>query len=110
MRVLEHGNPLRPKRTVLKKDSLIILHFRIMSLSPRGGATVIYDPVTRSFGVSICSYRDNFNKKTGVAIAKKRLEENCKNCFQFDCLNSQEDVTMEEVRHFAYIAYNVSHK
>jgi hypothetical protein len=40
---------------------------------PSGGATVAIDPKTRTVGISVCSPKDQFSKKTGRKVAEGRL-------------------------------------
>lgn len=84
----------------LKKTDPIIFHFRMWKfgiVSACGGATVVYVPKLKRFGVSVCSKKDIYSKKRGRIIAVGRACSRLSFCEG----TSEVPVTMELVRRHA---------
>lgn len=88
--------------TKLTRNDPVVFHFRVkeedgISLSSRGGATVVFSPKVERFGVSVCSLKDAYNRKMGRRIATGRaLSKN-----SFCPFASSQDITMELIREHA---------
>lgn len=64
--------------TELKRlDQPLVFHFRIgksKEMEPKTGATVIFLPDRRRFGVSLCCAKDRYQRSVGIQIASARAQ------------------------------------
>lgn len=60
--------------SVITKQKPIIFHFRGENKPAKGGITIVFDPKCRSFGVAVCSKKDQFCRRMGVRIAHGRAQ------------------------------------
>ena len=79
-----------------EREDRVIFQFRNKDvneeLTNRGGATAIYDPVTKRVAFSFCNKLDQFNRKRGIHICNARLDKE-KNYYSLqDCDNEIEKV------------------
>ena len=62
----------------LSRPEPVFFHFRVRnpdgsSPAAKGGATVVYHPTKKKFGVALCCPKDRFCKRVGAKIALHRL-------------------------------------
>jgi len=54
----------------------VVFHFRSTTYpTEMGGITVVYDPITKHFGVAVCNKKDHFCRLTGRTIATLRAKD-----------------------------------
>lgn len=82
-------------KELTKKDP-ITFHFRVQrdgKLQACEGATIVFCPENKMFGISLCGIKDVYCKKTGRAIAEHRAKRDFSQC---------ENRTHHPKRRFAY--------
>lgn len=61
----------------LVRPEPLFFHFRARDsqneVAPKGGATIVFDPIEKKFAVALCCPNDRFCKRTGAKIATHRL-------------------------------------
>jgi hypothetical protein len=90
----------------LKTDKPLIFHFRVVkedtSLEAKAGATVVFLPDLKRFGVSLCCSKDHYNKRWGRKIAEHRAragDESRIKTKRFECAPSYDGpMEMDEIR------------
>jgi len=64
--------------TELTRNDPIVFHFRLgrgKDVEPKSGATVVFLPESRRFGVALCCYKDRYCKRWGRKIATERARK-----------------------------------
>lgn len=60
----------------LVRNDPVVFHFRIGERGPKtqakGGATVVFRPDRKQFGIALCCSKDRYNRKIGSQIAHSR--------------------------------------
>lgn len=63
--------------TELTRNDPVVFHFRLgkgKDMEPKTGATVVFLPESRRFGVALCCYKDLYCKQWGRKIATERAK------------------------------------
>lgn len=95
-------------------NETLVFHFRVKKgdqIQSRAGATVVFQPDSRRFGVALCCPMDHYRRQWGRKIAKARLVgSNRSRVKRFDC-NPRYDglLDIEHIRTAAGdVAWNAS--
>lgn len=71
--------------TELTRDDPIVFHFRLgkgKDMEPKTGATVVFLPDLKRFGVALCCYKDRYCKRWGRKIATERARNGTRSRIQ----------------------------
>jgi len=94
---LKHAIEHFSNRVLVSKDTQLVYHFR-QRHSQKGGVTVVYNPVTKHFGVAICSSNDMFSKQAGYKLAFGRS----KSKREYAAAELPEPATLDDVKRWAW--------
>lgn len=101
---------------LVRMDETLVFHFRVKQgtqTQSKAGATVVFRPNSRRFGIALCCSKDDYRKQWGRKIAQFRLASGDKSKVRtkrFDC-NPRYDgpLDMEHIRNAAGdVAWNAS--
>lgn len=71
--------------TKLIRNEPLIFHFRLgkgKDMEPKTGATVVFLPELKRFGVALCCYKDRYCKRWGRKIATERAKNGTRSRIQ----------------------------
>ena len=61
--------------TKLVRNDPVVFHFRFgtgTATNPKAGATVVFSPEARKFGIALCCQKDRYVRQIGIRIATQR--------------------------------------